>query len=635
MTTSIQHLLQLPEPEPSSAAADPTKSRLPADSAASEETPEAPTQETQPVSGRRRPVARGTAAYPRRRAIRACETCRSRRTRCDNKKPVCSFCEKVGAQCITNPAGYSSFDPASLVIIERLDRLEQLLQSSSPSRLQHDEPPVIQQVPPSTTEQNREPSEHASPLSNPPNGLDFGIFTIEAVMSWPVFAGRFDSRPDLQALLNRGGTMSDYQESADLLPTEDFLAKQVETGACDRLVSSFLNYVHPANPILDVPLLLQYVQYVRINGIAWDAKSCLVLLVCALGSTAEAFHAQHLSESISARNSPSFVIAKSYFTAAQKRIGSLLSHSGVLETQCFFYAGVYLMTLQQPMAAWKFFVQAAATSQGFGFPRRTPQPELVSPAARRDRVSQESLYWTCLKSELEVRMELSLPGFGLQDFSYPSAFPSPPSENLEDETARAWYYYLAEIALRRLANRILHHLFRHQEEGRFFRISQMVDSIAAFEDQATDWMVSLPPMFSLSTPESEDDVLKFVLRGHLLDCCEWMYFPFMLETINYGRRDPVLDEYTRKGLRMSVERIAKNKAGFYHRHHGAWLMLRTCTRSALILLAASHSNHVGDLVPTGWREAVMDAMDMLRFWEAEVSDARDRLGVLAELMADL
>lgn len=87
----------------------------------------------------------------------------------------------------------------------------------------------------------------------------------------------------------------------------------------------------------------------------------------------------------------------------------------------------------------------------------------------------------------EVRIELSLPGFGLQDLSYPTSFPSPPSEHLENDAARAWYYYLAEIALRRLANRILHHLFRNQEEGRFFRIAQMVESTATFESQAADW----------------------------------------------------------------------------------------------------------------------------------------------------
>lgn len=148
-------------------------------------------------------------------------------------------------------------------------------------------------------------------------------------------------------------------------------------------------------------------------------------------------------------------------------------------------------------------------------------------------------------------------------------------------------------------------------------------------------MASLPPMFSLATPEKDDDMLKFVLRGHLLDCYEWMYFPFMAETINRGRRDPSIDEYARKGLQMSVDRIRKNQPGFNHRHHGTWLMLRSCTRSALILLAAYHSRGVQDLMPQGWQEAVKSAMDMLRFWEDEVSDARDRLQVITELMSDL
>jgi hypothetical protein len=149
-------------------------------------------------------------------------------------------------------------------------------------------------------------------------------------------------------------------------------------------------------------------------------------------------------------------------------------------------------------------------------------------------------------------------------------------------------------------------------------------------------MASLPPIFSLQTPEEEDDVLKFVLRGHLLDCYEWMYFPFMAETINHGRQGgPLIDEYTKKGLHMCVDRIRKNKPGFQHRHHGAWLMLRTCTRSALVLLAACHSQAVQDLMPEGWKDAVLSAMDMLRFWKDEVGDARDRLDILTQLMTEV
>lgn len=65
-------------------------------------------------NSRRRPAPRGTAAYPRKRANRACQVCRARRTKCDNKKPSCSFCEKVGAKCITSPTDLSSYASLSI-----------------------------------------------------------------------------------------------------------------------------------------------------------------------------------------------------------------------------------------------------------------------------------------------------------------------------------------------------------------------------------------------------------------------------------------------------------------------------------------------------------------------------------------
>lgn len=91
----------------------------------------------------------------------------------------------------------------------------------------------------------------------------------------------------------------------------------------------------------------------------------------------------------------------------------------------------------------------------------------------------------------ELRMELSLPGFGLHDLSYPGSFPSPPSTFSGEDSARPWYYYLAEISLRRLANRILYHLFQNEDRGRFPNIFDMVESTEAFEGQAADWYVFL------------------------------------------------------------------------------------------------------------------------------------------------
>ena len=232
---------------------------------------------------RKRPAPRGTAAYPRRRAIRACETCRSRRTRCDNKKPTCSFCEKVGAKCVTSPTGLSSyvklqvlvidsadcrdsFDPASLVIIERLDKLEQLVRSQGGSDAAEKQSPA--------SKDHYSPSDNESPISDPPGGNDFSTFTIETVLSWPVFQNRFDLRLDLKALLQR------IPEPADeilALQTENFIAKDLRSDACTRLLNTFLEHVHPANPILDISVLCQYFNDACVSGIGWTAESCLVV----------------------------------------------------------------------------------------------------------------------------------------------------------------------------------------------------------------------------------------------------------------------------------------------------------------------------------------------------------------------
>src|SRR5690349_13988687 len=70
------------------------------------------------------------AAYPRQRAIRACKLCRTRRFKCDCKRPKCSACEKAGAECIqTHGDNAVALDPASLKILQRIDDLEGILRS--------------------------------------------------------------------------------------------------------------------------------------------------------------------------------------------------------------------------------------------------------------------------------------------------------------------------------------------------------------------------------------------------------------------------------------------------------------------------------------------------------------------------
>lgn len=60
-------------------------------------------------------------------------------------------------------------------------------------------------------------------------------------------------------------------------------------------------------------------------------------------------------------------------------------------------------------------------------------------------------------------------------------------------------------------------------------------------------------------------------------------------------------------------------------------MIQSCTRSALVLLAAAHGENTVGLLPNTWRDAVLSTLEMLRFWEHEVGDAGDRLHILEDL----
>ena len=245
-----------------------------------------------------------------------------------------------------------------------------------------------------------------------------------------------------------------------------------------------------------------------------------------------------------------------------------------------------------------------------------------------------------LSCRRELRLELNVSETSVWDLTYPSFFPSPPEE-LRSQREIVWYFYLAEIALRRLGNRILNYIYTTKPTETGTPDSEMIESILGFEQQAADWIRSLPRGLGLdeSSPGGTADeselhrTLKFILSGHLLDCYEMMYWPFVADAIN-GDADSLASttrDFTQKALNVCYDRIQKNEPGFYYRHHGTWLMLRSCTRSGLVLLAASRSGKAESLLPIGWKQTVGKIVDMLRFWRRESRDVEDRLRLVERM----
>ncbi len=84
----------------------------------------------------------------------------------------------------------------------------------------------------------------------------------------------------------------------------------------------------------------------------------------------------------------------------------------------------------------------------------------------------------------ELRLELNISERGAWDLTYPTFFPSPP-EGLRSQGEAVWYFYLAEIALRRLGNRILNYVY--QDSSSPTSQPHIDQVITNFEDQADGW----------------------------------------------------------------------------------------------------------------------------------------------------
>ncbi|KAH6663562.1 C6 zinc finger domain-containing protein [Plectosphaerella plurivora] len=593
-----------------------------------------------------RPPPRGTASYQRRRAVKACQVCRARRTKCDNLKPSCSFCLKVGATCIQSPVDLSSFDPASLKILERLDDLERLLEAAT---LGSSEEPVhktrvVQAAAgesPQATRRDAHPIEMGMVL---PLGLD-------NVLSWPCFSG---GRPahelHLQpppSLLGVSPSRSTHHLGASASPASFIGAVDLEPVRVKDLLNNFFSYVHVKNPIFDEAATRRVVQSTVLNGIDWSGESCLSLIICALGSIATPFGPSYETMP----GTSAYSSAMSFFHAAQKRIGTLLYLDDILAPQCLFLSGVFMMCIFQQTKAWRYFVQALAHCQQLGFLSQEHAADAdqqgATPRGHDSDSLHQAIYWSAWKSERELRSSMRMADFSPNDHGvnlYPSFFPTPPaprsgetSEMNPDQQREqtSWYFYLAEISLRRLAARIGDEIETMQKTHptRLAFLHAAASATPAYEAEIDGWVGSLPPSLSFDAPLEEDDVCRFVLRGHCINLFEMIYWPFLAaHTDNLAPEASVLAPFTalaQKSLDNHAMRLAVNEPGYKHRHHGTMPLIHSCSRSALVLLAVALHNSVERgghgtgcslIMPPGWTAAVSAVTQLHDYWNGEIQE---------------
>ncbi|KAJ4298097.1 Zcf27p [Kalmusia sp. IMI 367209] len=314
----------------------------------------------------------------------------------------------------------------------------------------------------------------------------------EDVLAWPIFEGRYDRRW-IEALIFDPTLPSDDLSGTPTSPrvTDDSIRNTFEdprhiihgsAGICEedvpQLIEAFLLNVHIKNPIFDPEYLRKMAKSVVDHGFNWEASSCLVVKV--------------------------------YYTASRKRIGLL--KDTLLATECHFMAGVYEMYSLRPLQAAISFNRACVTFQTLT--RMRTEYYIAESQLGKARASR--LYWSCLKSEHEVSIEIQFPSSGLTKLNYTSAFPPPPSSTSTEEWYRmhtepeaespqsvhsawtqsefehGWYYYLADIAARRLLQRVIE-LFYKASESAWLELSfsSIVHTVEELDRQLAEWEVQL------------------------------------------------------------------------------------------------------------------------------------------------
>lgn len=278
------------------------------------------------------------------------------------------------------------------------------------------------------------------------------------------------------------------------------------------------------------------------NGFREGPESCIVLLVLALGQASLGGH-------VSSRPRGEDPLGLPYFTAAWSLMPGMLTANNAVAAQCHLLAAAYLFYLARPLEAWSLLGSASAKLQLL-----LMAPGRVAPGQKE---LVERIYWNTLLFESDLLAELDLPHSGVAQFEehvgLPGGFEGDDPEPYTG-TDELWYF-LAEIALRRLLNRVSQLLY---SDDAFAKTSNLEPIVTELDYQLTQWYEGLPPplQFSFARMPLQDPV-QTVLKLRYYACKVIIYRPYIHCVLQDAQAilDPVVREGCQKCLDASVRQL--------------------------------------------------------------------------------
>ncbi|CAI4216880.1 unnamed protein product [Parascedosporium putredinis] len=511
-----------------------------------------------------------TPDYPRRRATIACEVCRSRKSRCDGTKPKCKLCTELGAECIYREPGIK-LDAGDKLILERLSRIENLLQMNMVSNqgngginISHDSPSMSNGTALSGGENLMVGSAANNFVSIIPNGglgtwtSPTNISTMPKVhtnaalhlLQWPLIRDLVSRPYDPQILLQLEMAREPLH-SLTKTPCVDLSNTQAYIEAYFERVNVWYACVNPFT-------WRSHYRTALSNGFREGPESCIVLLVLALG---QASLRGSISRIVPQEDPPGL----QYFTAAWALLPGMMTSNHVLAAQCHLLAAAYLFYLLLLMS-----------------PNRVPPQQ---------RELTERIYWNALLFESDLLAELDLPHSGVVQFEENVGLPGGfEGEDSQEAVGRDdLWYFLAEIALRRLLNRVSQLIYSKDSMASTTSLEPVV---AELDYQLTQWYESLP--MPLQFPFARTmlvDPVQTVLRFRFFACRTIIYRPYILAVLD--NENAVLDPSVRESCHKCLEAAIRQLEHIQAHHAGhmpyLWQGALSIVSQTLLVMGATMS----------------------------------------------
>ncbi|KAG9230348.1 hypothetical protein BJ875DRAFT_488064 [Amylocarpus encephaloides] len=308
--------------------------------------------------------------YPRKRTAIACEICRTRRSKCDAKKPACSKCVELEVECVYRRPNLWDREPVTAAataalgkVDDRLDHIQDSISAlaeqvhniarsngTTTSHIDHASPLAFspQTIPNNPSQQQQQPYQNHGPPSyrsfsaaqppgyRLPNLISFSAppslgpqFTYDT--SIPFFTHEVSSGNDLYAALENYTTST----PPDFSPQTTW-----------RLQRAFVSGLLRWMPIFDDETCFHHVQKASENGFGdGSASACLSLLVFAIGSMS-------VDEGLYSED-PYLLPGFAYLAAAYRILNARKAPIGDVEhLQCRSLFSVYLNFAIRPVQSW-------------------------------------------------------------------------------------------------------------------------------------------------------------------------------------------------------------------------------------------------------------------------------------------